>query len=301
MSSFRRSTPHKDYHQGNLPLAVFKPFGPEALADEDGQYTPLVVDGDGALYVKIAGTVTTAGGGQTRPLGFFSAEPQDPFDEVGDGTEAPLAMSKWRALHVNLRDPGSGAPIGTSGNPLYVVNVSQAQEGGEDVPVLFVQIASGTVINSTNEGSITNTGVGNRTIPLTTLAVGDQLRIKAWGWGRQTGSPTLTWRLKVGGTIFCATAANDPSFDTTVPSRWEIDAIITIQSTGVGGSASSQMNVKRITNTGSNVVGFSIPNVGPNAINTTVDNEIDITAQWNAASIHNFVTCSDIVIEKLRV
>lgn len=43
--------------------AVFSPFGPTPQVDEPGEISPLQVDGDGNLYVKISGTVQTAGGG----------------------------------------------------------------------------------------------------------------------------------------------------------------------------------------------------------------------------------------------
>jgi hypothetical protein len=104
--------------RGPLALAVYKPFGPEALVPEPDGLTPLQVDGDGALFVTVSGTVATSGSGQARPLIFHYDPAFDPFPVLGD-TEYQQAATPNGAAHINLRND-DGDEIGIGGEPLVI-------------------------------------------------------------------------------------------------------------------------------------------------------------------------------------
>lgn len=109
--------------EGGLPaMGLFRPFGPASPADSDGDWAPFSMDGDGAVYVKIVGTVSTSSSSTTggRPLLFYY-DPGNPFPlfPVFGDTEYQWAGTANGAGHVNLRD-AAGAEVGTNDSPLRV-------------------------------------------------------------------------------------------------------------------------------------------------------------------------------------
>ncbi len=168
---------------------------------------------------------------------------------------------------------------------------------------IFTGTASHTNNNTTDEETIIPTGVGTLTIPASTLAVGNTIRITAVGhYGSKTPTPgTLTIRLKLGSvTLVTDTHTLDAGLGND--EYWELNAIITVRSLGAPGTVWAQMMWEH---TSDNPVtdewhGATPPNTATSATTTTGSLVIDITDQFSAADNANTITLTNIMVEILN-
>lgn len=148
---------------------------------------------------------------------------------------------------------------------------------------------SSTVVNTLTEKSFTQSNC-SYIIPAneaTNLTV-----IKSNGYGKFTtksGSVgTLTIRLKRGGTTICTVVATPRSSLTN--SGFSISSQIQFRSYGVGGTATAAL--KLVLNGAGSSANTSFINVTPSPVawDTTVQQEIYLTAQWSTAATSNSIT-----------
>lgn len=155
---------------------------------------------------------------------------------------------------------------------------------------IFSQTANQPIGNTTTESSIVGTGVGVVSIPANELIVGRTLRLKMRGFLSSTATPTLRMRAKLGGvTVADTTAVTQVGTPTNV--EWELDVELVVRSVGAGGTAFAQ---GRFTYGGTTVPLSSTVTV---AVNTTISNLVDITAQWGTANVGNVITSTQFVLE----
>jgi len=171
--------------------------------------------------------------------------------------------------------------------------------------------ADGTAVaNSTTE-----TGIWpNVTIPANYLQDGRTLRIRFFGKHSTTGTPTLTFRVRLGGVagtlivasgaITCGSAVTNALFDG--------EALMTVRSNGSSGTIMGN-GVARVHSATAPTVGSATgaPGIGPMTaggqtapatatVDLTADQSLTISAQWSAASASNTLTGLNLIIESLN-
>jgi len=167
--------------------------------------------------------------------------------------------------------------------------------------VLFTQTASQTVANSTTETTLFSTGVGQRTLGQfggNYLVAGKTIRVYASGFLSITGTPNLTFRLKLGGATVATSGAvaNAAVTDT----GWEFWGTITCRTTGVTGSVFAQGHLRYGTAGATNWKIIAVLATAATTIDTTAQQAIDLTVQWGTADAGNTITATNAAIEALN-
>ena len=173
---------------------------------------------------------------------------------------------------------------------------------------MFTQLTSVTVANTSSETTaLTGTNaLGSVTLAANTVDAGRSIYFKAGGVMRCTSTPTATLRFKVGSSNVIAqnltpgaidTGGDTESYCDTTAKPFIIDAWCSFRSVGAsgslmcnGGSAQIYANSKTggISNFGS---------VSTATIDTTANQVLDFTIQWDAASADNELTIHNAIIE----
>ena len=211
------------------------------------------------------------------------------------------ASFPWRKLYSDyLNQPSSAAPGSPANGDTwndstqktfvdYPNGINQYRSGS-----VFVQTASQTVANTVTETTLTATGVGTLTLPANFFVSGKTIRIKASGVVSDTGTPTNTVNIKLGGTTVATTGA--VAFSGALSNNaWFIEAEITCRTTGVGGTVFVQ---GRFDVEPGNFEGM--PNTTTDTVNTTTTLLIDVTFTWGTASASNTITCTNLTVEVLE-
>lgn len=137
-------------------------------------------------------------------------------------------------------------------------------------------------IVGTTEQSMLISPVGPNPVPANGLAGGRVLKIRTGGLHTESPSPlSVTFKVKLNGAdIGVGVNANIPNRGTNAPWWLEIDIEINGVGASVGYSAVVKGQFKDGTGAVNSVLGASTYSGG---INTTIDNTIDVTAQWSGA------------------
>jgi hypothetical protein len=205
-------------------------------------------------------------------------------------------------MYINNNDTAPYAPSAADDNSIKIGNAVQTKvtigpyviTAGFSTPS-FLQTASVTVGNTIVETTLAGTGVGTLVIAAGRLAVGSTVRLKARGYITDTGTPTLQLRAKLGpsGTFVDLGAFNLPTITGT--HGWTFDGEVTVRTNGAGGTAIAQ---------GTLTIGGATPvtltssaNTSAQAINTTIPQTLDLTAQWGTADPANTLTSTNVTME----
>jgi len=157
--------------------------------------------------------------------------------------------------------------------------------------------AATTVANTT-----TQTAIATHTIPASDAVAGAVYRIKAWGTLGVTGTPTITFVCKLGGTggatmvTFPAVTVRSGATD----GFWEAEFYLACATTG--GSGTWAPMAKYTHNFLTSVTTYTP--VGPITAapvtrDTTIANDMVLCATWSAASSSNTITCRGFAGERV--
>ena len=158
------------------------------------------------------------------------------------------------------------------------------------------------VANTTTEAGI----FPNITIPANFLQDGRVLRLKAYGKLSTTGTPTITFAIRIGGitgTLLATTEAITNGSGVT-NANWSVEALIQARSNGATGSvfvmgeASVHTSATAIAANVFGVSGFDAP--ASVTVDLTADAALALTADWSAASATNTLTGHLFVLEALN-
>jgi len=154
------------------------------------------------------------------------------------------------------------------------------------VPVtLFVAVEDSTAIASTTtETPFDNIGL---VLKADTLGVSTTYRYSAWGSVGSTATPNITLDLDFEG-VDLATA----TFTAITSPDWVVDGLITVR--GSGGSAPTRGYLHGDVGT---ISGIGTTDA---TVDTSVENEVHLTAEWSAADALNTITCKGFVFEAVR-
>lgn len=184
--------------------------------------------------------------------------------------------------------------VDPSGSPLdhKVTNQSQANLYRSDNPS-FVATADATVANTGSETSIIGTGSGSLTLAAAFFTVGKTIRVTAYGFISNTGTPTLEIKVKLGSTIIAATGAVTTASGLTT-ALLSVDLLLTCRTTGASGTviASGIVNIGAVSAGLYPVSGAAV------TVDTTATQAVGLTATWGAADPANTLSIVNVVVSK---
>jgi hypothetical protein len=190
--------------------------------------------------------------------------------------------------------------IGASGTTLQSLST-------ERFPVstaLYSNITVGTAISNTTTETSLFTGAtaslgSTRSLQAGSMRGGTVLRLRIYGQFATTGTPTIRWRVKLGSTILIdsgiITSPNNAN------GLFFLDVYIYFLV--IGGAGSVRVDFEgRLTTATAGVVTptFFVGDVGSSAMDTTVNQTLDVTAQWGTAAAGNTVTLINAHIDRIR-
>jgi len=174
------------------------------------------------------------------------------------------------------------------------INLNVASGGG-----LFSQTVNGpTVTNTTVESSILGTGVGSLSVPAGAFRVGDSFHVVVIGHLSSRNNDDLRIRVKSGAVILADTGfINMPGLTNK---HFELNIDFTIRAIGGAGVASiaSGGQFTYIKNASSAFEGVDFSVVNNTTFDTTVNNTLSITVEWNAADPLNSIYTEIVTLSK---
>jgi hypothetical protein len=155
---------------------------------------------------------------------------------------------------------------------------------------LFNQTGSSTpVTNTTSELTLLDGGVGTLTVPANSFRKGDAFHAILTGKLSVANNNTLEIRIKSDSTILADTGLITMSGTTN--KDWEMEVYFSINEIGIAGVASISTggSFNYTKDAGSALEGkiFSVDN--STTFNTTINNTLEITAQWGSANLNNII------------
>ena len=171
-----------------------------------------------------------------------------------------------------------------------------------NIPVangLFSQTVDGPVVTNTLvESSILGTGVGSLSVPAGAFKVGDSFHIVVIGHLSSRNNDDLRIRVKSGAVVLVDTGfINMPSITNQ---HFELNLDFTVRAIGGAGVASiasgGQFTYVKTGFVSFEGVDFSV--VNNTTFDTTVNNTLSITVQWNAANALNSIYTEIVTLTK---
>jgi hypothetical protein len=156
---------------------------------------------------------------------------------------------------------------------------------------LFSQTGTSVAVSATTvESTLINNGVGSITIPENGFSVGDSFHGVLIGHISCVGTATLHIRIKtVSGILLGETGVM--AMEAATNKHWKLDVNFTVRQIGVAtvGSIVSGGLFAYTKNSGLNFEGVNFSIVNDTTFDTTIDNTLVITAQWNTNNAGNSI------------
>jgi hypothetical protein len=161
--------------------------------------------------------------------------------------------------------------------------------------------SSTTIVNTTTESTlISNEYEGTLSVPANGFAIGDSFKVSLMGHINCLSSATLNIRVKTtAGVLLAGTGVIN--LDAATAKHWKLDVEFTIRQIGGEGVASivSGGSFTYNKNASNNPEGFTFISINDNDFDTTIANELVITAQWNNASASNSIYSDIFTLNKV--
>lgn len=195
-----------------------------------------------------------------------------------------------------LKFTGSGVTAADSGGETVVTIPGAAATTNVG---LFAQTAnSTTIVNTTNELTLIDGGVGSLSVPANGFAVGDSFRVDMGGVMSAQNNNTLRIRLKTGSVVLADSGVlTMPAITNQV---WTLSVTFTVRSIGAAGVASivtlAQFHILKLAS--GTQQGFAWNTINNTTFDTTISNTLDITGQWSNASTNNSIYSDIFLLNK---
>jgi hypothetical protein len=212
------------------------------------------------------------------------------------------ATNLWEDVG-DLQGPqGIQGPQGVQGEQgLQGVQGVQGIQGPAGLTGLFSQIADSVPVTGTTvETTIIGAGVGTLTVPANGFSIGDSFQASLDGVLSCGSSATLHIYVKtLTGVILADTGIIDMAAATG--KSWVMNLYFTVRTLGGAGTASISSGglFSYIRNGGTNFEGYVLSTVNNTTFNTTVNNTLVITAQWNTAAAGNSIVSQNFNLTKV--
>jgi hypothetical protein len=165
---------------------------------------------------------------------------------------------------------------------------------------LYAQTSLGTLItNTTVETSLIGAGVGTLSVPPNTFKVGDSFTAKLCGHLSCANNETIHIRVKSDGNVIAD--AGVFTMKITTNKFFELTMDFTITKIGVAGVAELFTNGQYSYNhnAAGELSGTNFALVTTTIFDTTVLNDLSITAEWGAAKASNKIQSQNFVLTKV--
>jgi hypothetical protein len=159
---------------------------------------------------------------------------------------------------------------------------------------------SADIVNTTVESSLIGDYEGTLSVPANAFTKGSSFKASLIGHINCLGSATLRIRIKTEtGVLLAETGVMD--LDAANGKHWKLDVEFTVREIGGEGSAliASGGSFVYNRNGSNNPEGFTFVNINENDFDTTIANELVITAQWNNASASNAIYSDIFTLNKV--
>ena len=166
---------------------------------------------------------------------------------------------------------------------------------------LFAQTADSTPVTATTvETTIVGSGVGGLTVPANGFSIGDSFTCALDGIISCVSSATLHIHVKtLAGVILADTGIIDMAAATN--KNWIINLYFTIRTLGGTGTASISSGglFSYIRNGGTQFEGYVLSTLNNTTFDTTVNNTLVVTAQWNTTNAGNSILTRNFTLTKV--
>lgn len=152
--------------------------------------------------------------------------------------------------------------------------------------LLYVCNTTNSFADTAAEASLGGLGSGATTLPAFFYKANSVLRVKARGYVSNTGTPTLTLKVKHGSTVLASTGAITTASGLS-STGWALDVTIVCRTTGASGTLMAQGEA-RIGSTF-----YPMVNTSATTVDLTASQAIDITGQWGTANPSNLIACAE--------
>lgn len=191
--------------------------------------------------------------------------------------------------------------ISDTGNPNLLLN----QQGDwvlvtGSIGGLFAQTtASIPVANTITESSLIGTGVGYLSVPANGFQIGDSFHAKLIGNISSANNNNIQIRIKSNGILLADTGII--TLPNTTNRHWEINVYFTIQNIGGPGVASIASGgiFSYVKNASTAFEGANFNSVNNTTFDTTINNTLEITAQWGSANPSNSIYSQIFILNKM--
>lgn len=166
---------------------------------------------------------------------------------------------------------------------------------------LFAQTTDSVPVTATAvESSLIGVGVGTLRVPANSFSIGDSFDASLDGVISAVGTATFRIRVKtLTGVILTDTGVIN--MDATTLKSWTLELQFTIRKLGTTGVASISSGglFSYIKNSGTNFEGFVLSTLNTTTFDTTIDNTLVVTAQWNTNNAGNSIFSRNFVLHKV--
>ena len=167
---------------------------------------------------------------------------------------------------------------------------------------LFSQTADSTPIENTIvESSLIGVGQGQFIVPSNNFKKGDSFQLFMLGHLSSVNGDTLTIKLKEVNTNIILASSGAITMKSATNQHFELQAIFTIREIGIPSTASIFTGAffNYVRNGSTNLESQIFSNGNSTTFNTTISNQLDITAQWSSASVNNSIYSEILSLTKI--
>lgn len=164
---------------------------------------------------------------------------------------------------------------------------------------LFAQTALSASVSGITEQSIIGTGVGTLSVPANGFKIGDSFTCALDGILSSLSSATIHIHVKtLSGVILADTGIVTMAAATDKP--WLLSLFFTVRTLGGAGTASISSGglFSYIRNGGTQFEGFVLSTINSTTFDTTINNTLVVTAQWNTGSASNKIQSYNFILNK---
>lgn len=219
-----------------------------------------------------------------------------------DGYKGWLNLDKFIEDVVGPPIPGPQGPQGIQGaQGVQGVKGDTGAQGPVGLTGLFAQTGNGGPVTATTvETTIIGPGVGTLSVPANGFQIGDSFQCALDGVISCVGSATIHVRVKtLAGVLLADTGVID--LEAATSKSWLLTLYFTIRTLGGAGTASVSSGglFSYIKNSGINFEGYVLTNINTTTFDTTIDNILDVTIEWNTNNGGNSILSRNFTLTKV--
>lgn len=290
------------------PQGVQGPQGIQGVQGEQGIQGETGEQGTAGNSVTILGSYADLAAFNAGAGSLPGANVGDAWILLSDGSLMTWNGTAWFDAGDIKGPPGDQGPQGIQGvqgeqGPQGVQGVQgiQGETGPAGLPGLFAQTGNGGPVTATTvETTILGPGVGTLTVPANTFQIGDSFQASLDGIISCVGSATIHVRVKtLAGVLLADTGII--ALDTTTSKSWLLTLYFTIRTLGGAGTASVSSGglFSYIKNSGTTFEGYVLTNINTTTFNTTINNTLDVTIEWNTNNAGNSILSRNFTLTKV--